>query len=57
MTEKIIDQLAQVRDDGSVNMMFAREVQVTAHQMGFSELVVELEDGSHADYIKLLEQL
>lgn len=44
MSDKIRDQILQVRDTGRTNMFDSAQVQVIADQMGFHELVIFIEE-------------
>ena len=44
MNDTIREQIMAVRDTGKANMLDTRTVQVIAHQKGFYELVIYLEE-------------
>lgn len=44
MTEKVRDQIMQIRDSGAVNMLLTNAVQRIAYERGFFDLVNYIED-------------
>ncbi len=47
MTDKVLEQLLQIRDGGQTNMFDVRTVQRLAHEAGFYELVMYIEEHPH----------
>lgn len=53
MTNKIKEQIISIRDTGLTNMFDTTAVQRIAHEMGFYELVIFLEE-EKAKYVKFI---
>ena len=57
ITDTILEQLGQVREDGRTNMLDRKGVQVIADDIECHELVVWLEDVTPFDYMEALNKM
>ena len=55
MTERVKSELAEIREEGSVNMYDFNGVQRAAYDHGFYDLVVYLEDNK-SNYLQVLKE-
>ena len=53
MTEKVRDQIMQIRDSGAVNMLLTNAVQRIAYERGFYELVTYI-DANRKGYVHFI---